>query len=145
MNPGWVTLSDTGSVFTSLTVPFDANGDYTASVPVMPGGSAYKIQAFHFLYLGNEKALPLNPGDNLSSQNTRLLGGDANNSGVDSPFTPGVTTTDIGCIGGAFGGAPTLCGTNPDSSTDINNDSIVNIQDLSMAGGNFSKNPFQPW
>jgi len=147
MNSGWVTFINTDSSgFADLTVNFDANGNYSAEVPVMPTGSAYKVRAFHYLYLANEKAAQtLTPGQTLNNQNTRLLGGDANNSGVYTPFTPGVEALDIGCIGGDFGGSSDSCGADPNSSTDINNDGHVNIQDLSIAGGNFDKNPFQNW
>lgn len=146
-NDGWVTLIDTTTGFPPVTVPFNASGNYTASVPVMPTGSAYKLQAFHYLYLANEKAAQtLMPGQTLANQNTRLLGGDANNSGLVPPYTGqlGVTTTDVGCIGASFGLAPVNC-SDANGSTDINNDTFVNIQDLSIAGGNFNKNPFQAW
>jgi hypothetical protein len=146
MNPGWVEFTDTANNFSPTTVNFGTNGAYTASVPVMPGGSTYRVRAFHYLYLGNEMAsLPLTPGQTLTGQNTRLLGGDANNSGLVGPnYTPGVTTTDIGCIGASFGLAPVNC-SDTNGSTDINNDTVVNIQDLSIAGGNYNKNPFQAW
>lgn len=156
MNAGFIKLIDTSNTFPDINATFDANGNYSVpTIPVMAGGTPYKIQATHYLYLGNEKALTLNPGDALTSQNTRLLGGDADNSGLTLPLTPppppavgidlGVDISDIGCIGFDFGTLNTnACGAAP-NSTDINNDGKVNIQDLSIAGGNYDKHPFQPW
>jgi hypothetical protein len=147
MNGGWITLVDSGGVFPPINETFDANGDYSVpNIPVMPGGSTYEIQATHYLYLGNEKAQLLTPDQNLTLPTTRLLGGDANNSGLIAPFDEGVDISDIGCIGTHFGTAgPGACESNPENATDINNDNKTNIQDLTIAAGNYGKNPFQPW
>lgn len=147
MDAGQVKLHDLGGVFPDIVVPFNATtGAFSVpSIPVMPGGSDYQIQATHILYVGTQKTENLTPGENLTSQNTRLWGGDADNSGLNAPFTVGVFIPDLGCIGFAFGGGPGGCGSNPGNSTDINKDLVTNIQDLSLAGGNYGKNPFQPW
>ena len=52
---------------------------------------------------------------------------------------------DLSCVAGAFDGPPIPCGAFPLSSTDINKDNVTNIQDLAITGGNYAKNPFQPW
>lgn len=147
MDAGQVKFIDTGGHYADIVVPFDANGNYSATnIPVRPTGSTYKIQVTHILYVGNEKTQLLLPGANLTGQNTRLLGGDADNSGLNPPFALGVDISDLGCLGSSFGvAAPTPCTGNPNSSTDINKDLITNIQDLSLAGGNYGRNPFQPW
>ncbi len=148
MNAGWIKLVDTGGIFPPIDTTFDANGNYSVTdIPVMPGGSSYKIQATHYLYLGKEKTHLLMPGNNLANQNTTLLGGDANNSGLISPFDEGVDIGDIGCIGDLFGSSGSgACGSNPGNATDINNDNKTNIQDLTIAAGNYMKDPFQqPW
>jgi hypothetical protein len=144
---GTITLIDPTNTFPTINASFDGNGNYSVgNIPVLPGGSTYTIRAMHILYLGNEKALTLNPGSSLTGQNTRLLGGDANNSGLVAPnYKPGVEILDIGCIAADFGIGPDLCGADPTSNTDINKDTVVNIQDLSLAGGNYKKDPFQPW
>lgn len=150
---GQVKLIDQGGIFPTIVVPFDANtGVFTVpNIPVMPGGSNYLMQATHILYVGTQKAFTgpadLDPGEVLTGQNTRLWGGDANNSGLNAPFNVGVNIGDLSCIGTNFGlAAPTPCGSaNADTSTDINKDLITNIQDLSLAAGNYDKNPFQPW
>lgn len=152
MDAGEVKLINLDGDFDDIVVPFDAaTGAYSfPNIPVLPGGSEYRMEATHILYLGNQKTMSgvnsLMPNDVLTNQNTRLLGGDADNSGLNTPFTIGVDMTDIVCIGNAFGssGSP-ICGPNPNSSTDINKDNITNIQDLSLAGGNYFKNPFQNW
>jgi parallel beta-helix repeat protein len=148
MDAGQVTLIDQGGNFPDIVVPFNATtGVFTfPSIPVMPNGSDYLMRATHILYVGNQKTLTdLDPGETLTGQNTRLLGGDADNSGLNAPFTVGVDMSDIACIAGAFGGGAVGCGTYADGSTDINKDTFTNIQDLSIAGGNYNKHPFQPW
>ena len=146
LDAGEVKAIDTGGVFPTVIVPFDAAGNYTLSnLPVLPAGSTYRLQATHILYLGNEKTLALSPGAALANQNTRLLGGDADNSGLNPPGTVGVDVSDLGCVAGAFDGPPVPCGVFPLSSTDINKDTVTNIQDLAITGGNYAKNPFQPW
>jgi hypothetical protein len=112
-----------------------ADGSYTIpNVLYQLGGTTYDFQAAHGLYLGNEKTQAVN--GNLTGQNTRLLGGDANNSGI-------VELLDLSCIGGDFGGPPSDC--MGAGSSDINADTKVNIQDLAIAGGNFYKETYQPW
>lgn len=138
INSGTVTLTDPSSMFGPYSATFNATtGAYTiAGVKYLPGGTVYDFSAAHYLYLTNEKSESIS--GNLTGQNTRLLGGDADNSGV-------VNIIDLSCIGGDFGGAPDLCGADPNSSTDINADSLINIQDLTIAGGNFQKASPQPW
>jgi hypothetical protein len=138
INVGTVTLTDQTGTFSPVTVNFSAtDGTFTApNIRVLASGTSYKLLAAHLLYLGNDMLHTLNPGDTYTAPNTRLLGGDANNSGK-------VDIGDLGCIGGAFGGAPTDCG--GAGSSDINADTTVNIQDLSIAGGNYDKTTTQPW
>lgn len=143
MDAGTVKLIDTAGTFPDITVPFNAAGNYSVTnIPVLPAGSSYKIQAAHGLYLMNEKTQPLAPGANLTGQNTRLLGGDANNSTV-------VEINDLTCIGGDFGttttSTPAMGNCGNTGSPDINLDQKVNIQDLSIAGGNYMKAAPQGW
>lgn len=146
MDVGQVKAVAVGGGFPDVVVPFDINGNFTLpNLPVMPGGTNYKLQATHILYLGNEKEVALTPGQTLDNQNTRLLGGDANNSGLNPPFTVGVDISDLSCVAGAFDGPPIECIPSVQSSTDINKDNTTNIQDLAITGGNYNKNPFQPW
>jgi parallel beta-helix repeat protein len=147
MDAGQVKLIDQGGNFPDIVVPFNATtGAFSVpSIPVMPAGSNYQIQATHILYVGTQKTENLTPGEVLTNQNTKLWGGDADNSGLNAPFTTGVEVSDLACIGSAFGGPPGACGSNPGNSTDINKDLVTNIQDLAMAGGNYGRNPYQPW
>ena len=143
MDAGTVKLVDAGGTFPDITVPFNAAGNFSATnIPVLPAGSSYTIQAAHGLYLTNEKLQALAPGANLTGQNTRLLGGDANNSAV-------VEINDLTCIGGDFGltttSTPTMGNCGGTGSPDINLDLKVNIQDLSIAGGNYAKVAPQGW
>lgn len=141
MDTGTVTLVDTGANFPDITVTFDANGNFTfPSVPALPTGSTYSIRALHGLYLDNLKTLTLlKPGDALTGQNTRLLGGDATNDDI-------VEIDDVTCIAGVFGMAHPAYGNCAGlGSPDINLDLKVNIQDLSIAGGNYSKISPQNW
>ena len=143
MDAGTVTLVDPSSTFPDISVPFNAAGNFSATnIPVLPSGSSYKIQAAHGLYLTNEKTQALTPGANLAGQNTRLLGGDANNSTV-------VEINDLTCIGGDFGltttSTPAMGNCGGAGSPDINLDLKVNVQDLSIAGGNYFKTAPQGW
>ena len=146
LDSGWITLSDSGGDFPAIHATFDDVGAYSiANIPVLPSGSTYTIQATHHLYLGNEKAQRLTPGQNLTGQDTLLLGGDANNSGLYTPFSRGIDIGDIACIGAWYRHGVGGCGPFPGSSTDINKDALTNIQDLALAAGNYRKDPFQPW
>ena len=99
---GLVELADAG--FGPYSGTFDATGAYSIdNIKVMPGGTDYTIDATHPLYLDNQIIQTLNPGDDITL-NTRLWGGDANNDGT-------IDISDLSCIGGAFGLAPTVCGT----------------------------------
>ena len=140
VDPGTVTLTEQPT--TNFTPPGvapvafnNSDGSFTfTNVPYMPGGSSYKIAAAHGLYLTNEKLVTVTGP--LTNQDTRLWGGDANNSG-------GVTIADLSCIGGYFGGP--VAGSCAGGSSDINADLIINIQDLSIAAGNYYKTSPQPW
>ncbi len=98
-----LTNTDPSPTFAPVTVAFNATtGAWTANVQYLPGGSNYTVDASHSLYLGNQKtAVPV--AGNVTLDKTTLKGGDADNSGR-------VNSTDLGCIGGAFGGAPAGCG-----------------------------------
>ena len=112
-----------------MTGTIGANGAWSiANVPVLPGGSNYQLDATHPLYLAGRMTHTLNPNDNYTAPATTLRGGDANNDGA-------IGIGDVSCIGGAFGGTPTICGTT--GSNDINADGAVNILDLVLAGGNY--------
>jgi hypothetical protein len=138
--PGEVTAYD--GFFALSTAPYSGaidpdTGDWLIeNIRVMPGGTEYTFDAAHSLYLGNQTTYTLNPLDDWDAGPTRLLGGDANNDGTDD-------IGDLGCIGGAFGLAPVVCGTT--GSSDINWDGTTNIQDLAIAGGNYTKGTPQPW
>ena len=133
MDAGTVTL--TPSVGTPVTDSFGPDGIYSLTVLYPPGGATFVLRASHGLYLYNEKSLAVNT-TSIIGQNTRLLGGDANNDNQ-------VEISDLGCIGSDFGGTPHPCGAT--GSTDINLDTKVNIQDLSIAGGNYFKVAPQSW
>jgi len=141
---GRATPIDTGTVTftndTTFPVPvvatFDAgSGIYSAIVKYLPGGTNYKIDAAHGLYLGNQIAAQL-VTDDVALEDTKLKGGDANNDGT-------IEIGDLTCIGGDFGGAPDVCGTT--GSSDINLDGVVNILDLVLPGGNYGLNTPQGW
>lgn len=64
----------------------------------------------------------------------QLLGGDANDNNA-------VDTSDLGCLGGAYGKPAEACGS---GSSDVNGDGKVDIYDLVLLGGNYDKNS-SPW
>ncbi len=70
----------------------------------------------------------------------RLLGGDATDDKI-------ITVGDLSCIGGDYGKTSgfTACGGSPGTGlSDVNEDGKVNVQDLSLAGGNLYKYA-SPW
>ena len=136
--PGSVTIYDEYGYAPSVTTSFSAvDGTWTATVAVSPGSTMFDIEASHGLYLTNRATgINLSGAGPFVQATTRLLGGDANNDGK-------IDINDMSCIGGAFGGAPTVCGAT--GSSDINADTTVNILDLVLAGGNFDRVAPQPW
>jgi Tol biopolymer transport system component len=137
---GTVTLSDQSGDFLPTTVNFGpSNGNFSATVPALAGGTTYDVLGAHSLYLKNAyTGLAVTAGGtfNPSPATTKLFGGDANNDGS-------IGLGDLTCIGGAFGGAPVVCGTT--GSSDINADSTTNILDLVLTGGNYGKSGTQMW
>jgi hypothetical protein len=136
INAGTVTL--TNGAFGPYTTNFDAvTGAWSISnVKVLPGGTNYTFDATHGLYLGNRMTHTLTAGSSYVAPNTKLKGGDADNSGL-------IDVSDITCISGSFGGAPATCGTT--GSSDINADGLVNILDLVLPGGNYGLTTPQLW
>lgn len=137
---GTVTLTDQSGTFSPTVVNFGpSNGNFSATVPALAGGTTYDIVGAHSLYLSNRfLGLNVTTGGTFSPSpaTTKLLGGDANNDGT-------ISLADLTCIGGAFGGPPVVCGTT--GSSDINGNGTTNILDLVLAGGNFGKSSPQPW
>lgn len=108
-------------------------------------GSTYWFQVDRALYLPTTVLSPA-PAANyahskaLTSPLTALgkvllLGGDANNNDR-------IDVGDLSCIGGAYGTPGGACAGG--GSSDVNGDGGVNVQDLSMAGGNLYKTS-SPW
>lgn len=139
LTSGVVTLTDLGGDFPILTTNFDATtGAYLFNnVPALPlTGSNYQFDAAHSLYLGNRRTQVLMAGVPYVAPTTSLRGGDANNDNI-------IDVLDMSCIGGAFGGPPTVCGVT--GSNDINGVPPVNILDLVLAGGNYGLSTPRPW
>ncbi len=138
---GTVTLYDMYGYLPPTVVNYGAaNGNFTAVVPVAGGGTTYDLLAAHLLYLTNKKTgVAVTAGGSANAGTTKLLGGDATNSGK-------IDIGDLTCIGGGFGssggGIPNCGGM---GSADINADNVVNILDLVLAGGNYGLASAQPW
>jgi hypothetical protein len=137
IDSGTVTLYDQNGLFGPTAVSFDAvTGAWSASVPVF-GSTTYDIVASHTLYLSNRlDGVSVTAGGSFAQTTTTLRGGDANNDGQ-------IELGDLTCVGGAFGGPPSACGST--GSTDINHDGIVNILDLVLPGGNYGLTSPQTW
>ncbi|MCU0520502.1 MAG: hypothetical protein MUF84_07415 [Anaerolineae bacterium] len=120
----------TGSIVTAYnsgggviaTGPTDAAGNF--SLPV-PQGGIYLVQAFYHGYLKAQKSNVYVVGATVGIGTTRMLGGDVNGDN-------NVNILDVVGIIGVFGTPGTM-------STDINDDGVVNIFDLTIAAGNFTK------
>ncbi len=121
-------------------VPFNpANGAYSIVVQYMPGGSSYQIVAEHGLYLDNQEVFNVTGN---ATKSTRLWGGDADNNDKVEILTSVASAGRLVShrLPPSGGPLPT-----PVGSPDINADGKVNIQDLSITGGNFDKCHAQPW
>lgn len=94
-------------------------GNYTASVT-------------RRAYLGATKASPVSVTKDgtttITGPTPPMLGGDVDDSGT-------INVVDLSTIGTAFGQAPVG---GADTGADVNGDSIVNIFDLVLAGGNYN-------
>ena len=140
---GSVTLTD--GAFGPYSAPIDpVTGAWSISnIKVMPSGTSYTLDAAHSLYLTNRQTKVLQALEAYVAPNTKLLGGNADNStGATAPESD-IDMTDLACIANVFGGGPALC--NGTGSTDINWDGVTNILDLAITGGNYGKNSPQPW
>ena len=127
----------------------DAGGGYVTdyiSPYLLTVGSTYWFQVDAPLYLpttvkypslasdwAHSKVLDTRPYTDLET--VVLLGGDATNDDY-------VDISDASCIGGAYGGAPVVCGT--DGSSDVNADGQTDLLDLVLMGGNFGLDA-SPW
>jgi hypothetical protein len=143
MNPAGGTVTLTGP-FGPYSGGFsNINGSYSIpDVLYLPGGSDYTIKADRSLFLFNEKN-PLAVNGNVTAPTTRLWGGDATDDDM-------VDMGDLSCIGGDFGLSPAVCNPVADPPalpgySDVNEDGVVNIQDLALAGGNYLKTSPQAW
>ncbi len=66
-----------------------------------------------------------------------LLGGDATDNNL-------IDIADASCIGSAYGGVVNTCSGGLGANSDVNEDGIVNIYDLTLMGGNFDLTN-SPW
>ncbi len=133
-----------------------SSGAYTtAHIPPnwMGIGNTYYIVVDRWLFLsttaygatsfGHSRTLDAYPLTLLP--NAYLLGGDATNDET-------ILVNDLSCIGGDYGKTSgfTVCGGDPAHGvpgtglSDVNEDGCVNVQDLSLAGGNLYKTA-SPW
>lgn len=134
---GFVTVTDQSGYFPPTVVNFSAaDGTFTATVPALAGGTTYRLDASHSLYLGNRLSnQTVSPGTPLAVATTKLLGGDADDSGL-------IDLSDLTIVGGQFGNSGAGI---TDARANINADNDVNIFDLVLPGGNFSLTTPQDW
>lgn len=132
VDSGAVRFTDPSAFFPDTTAMIDAGtGEWSAIVPVLPGGTTYDIVVGHALYLATTTTQSLAPHDVYAAPATTLKGGDANNNGI-------VDVSDLSCIGANFDGAQAACyGAATSGNTDINADQTTNIQDLALTAGNY--------
>jgi len=95
----------------------------------------YNLRATMDGYLAAEKnGVVVDPGDTVSVPQVELRGGDTNGDCL-------INIIDLASVAQGLGGEPPA-----GALVDINNDGVVNIQDLSITGGNFHLTcPLPPW
>jgi hypothetical protein len=145
---GTVTFTELDGDFASpAPVNFDANGDYSINLQVMPGGTNYSIVAAHDLYIYNKlDSISFTPGAQ-SAPVTELRAGDATTSTTVPAQPQYVEMFDLQCIYDNYGPGGQTCGSGPvaTSNSDINGDGTTNGADLALAGGNFDRFSFRNW
>lgn len=113
-----------------------SSGKYTTS-PVLVTMTNYFLYVDRPLFLPTvaywSKLLDTRPLTTLAQ--LLLLGGDATDDNL-------IDIGDATCIGNAYGVGPSLCG--GVGSSDVNGDGVINILDLTLMGGNYTKN-VSPW
>lgn len=138
VDAGQVTLVSLQGEVPDIVVPFDPQtGTFTiVDVPVHSGSSKYRVEAAHALYLSNAiESVTVAVGQEVTLAGTGLRGGDANNDAA-------IDILDMACIGAAYGGLGTCDGR---GSSDINADDTTDLQDLALAGGNYTLAGLQVW
>ena len=135
---GQVTLINLQGDSPDIVVPFDAEtGAFKAvDVPAESGGSTYRVEAAHDLYLTNAiESVAVAIGQEVVLAGTGLRAGDATNDAA-------IDILDMACIGAAYGSLGTCNGR---GSSDINADGVTDLQDLALAGGNYTLAGLQVW
>lgn len=98
----------------------------------------YYIEIDRALFLPiQQKAEELTQSPLTSLPTLLLLGGDGNDDDI-------IDIGDASCIGNAYGTSTNMCSGGAGANSDVNEDGIVNIYDLTLMGGNFTKT-FSPW
>jgi hypothetical protein len=101
---------------------------------------AYSVIVDRALFLPTGYVYPSLSSSPLTSLNILLLlGGDATDDNQ-------IDISDAACIGNAYGTSNNMCSGGPGANSDVNEDGIVNIYDLTLMGGNYTKveSPWSP-
>ena len=138
INGGEVRLVDMAGTLPPLEAPVDpGTGAFVLpEVVVEEGGSTFRLEAIHPLYLPNAReGISLSDGDNYIAPPTGLRGGDANKDGRIDLF-------DLACIGEGFSAGSDCAGL---GATDIDADGVTGITDITLAAGNYGLQGVQAW
>jgi hypothetical protein len=148
---------DTGQVYLnsdlgSWSVKFGRDdGSWSVQVPYKPSDTQYTIDAWHDLYLWNQKTITLSGTNSASCTcsvgTTKLRGGDVTGTGGtynSADQNNLVDASDLSYIGSRFN-KPRNEWVPGDSRADINADNNINILDLSIAGSNYGKTAPGSW
>lgn len=135
---GPVTLVQQSAPFATFSTTYDpTTGFFSRAVDAVAAGTTYKLTAGHQNYLNDEKTLTVYPNNTYpQTQATSLRAGDAYQDGL-------IDIGDLSCVGAGFGLAVAPCGLG--GTTDINGDTVVNIFDLVLVGGNYGLTAPQPY
>lgn len=136
--PGEIRLVNLEGDYEDVIVPFDSvSGAFSAAeVRAESGGSTYRVEAGHSLYLTNAiESVAISVGEALVLPGTGLRAGDANNDGA-------IDILDMACIGAAYERGSSCDGR---GGSDINGDGQTSLPDLTLAGGNYGLSGLQVW
>jgi hypothetical protein len=145
-NPGAGTLA-CSNVTATGTWPYSVktgiNGNFI--LPNLPTGT-YKLRAIYSGYLAAEKGGFVIPNNSLeiNAGTVTLIGGDVNADNAINILDIGAIISKFGKTGVAVGSVSANC-TASDEPADINDDGNVNISDLAIAAGNWSRIAPMPW
>lgn len=139
---GPVTLVQQSAPFATFSTTYDpTTGFFSRAVDAVAAGTTYKLTAAHQNYLDDEKTLTVYPNNTYpQTQASTLRAGNGYKEVIDA-----IDISDLACVANGFGVLPVQACGGIGGTADINGDTVVNIFDLVLVGGNYGLTAPQPY